>query len=711
MDRLLSDVAYSFRRLAKAPSFAAIAIVTLALGIGANTAIFSLVKAVLIVPLPYADPDRLVMLWGKIEKGATTFLSGPEVRDYGNETQTFASVAVYTSTGANLTGGNGVQTPERVVVAAVSPNIFATLGVSAVIGRTFAASDDARDIADQVVLSYSLWQRRFGGSREIVGQPILLDGARNLVIGVMPRTFKLPMDFTDDQPSEVWRPLDLRAPAWSPWSDHSLIGVARLNARITPTFATATMFTLEERWIRDRVGGGWNDRDPVRRAAVPIKSLVLGDVRYALWLLLGAVGVTLIIACANVANLMLAKSDERHREIAVRTAIGASRAVIVRQLLTESVLLSAIGGAGGVGVGYLAIRALVAARSPGIPRLEEIRLDSGVLAFTAILTIAAGIVFGLAPAVELSGADLNAPLKESGWTGTVGRANLRFRDALVITQMAFSVVLLIGALLLTRSLFELQRIDLGFNSSHALTFRVVLPVQTYLKDDDVIRVVRTLSRRFGELPDVKAVGATRLLPLTGTIGDWSITQEGRTKAPGENPNGDWQVATPGYFESMGMKLIQGRFFVETDDEHAPVVAVINETMARRYWPGEDAIGKRFRINRDTFPWIAIVGIVGQVRHNAVTESPRAEMYVPHAQWGVAGASTRRAMTFVIRTEANPLAVLPYVREVMRSMDPNLPLAEVRTLDDVTADALSQARFTTRLLGSFAGLALTLAAVG
>jgi putative ABC transport system permease protein len=705
---LASDVAFAFRRLVRAPGYAALAIVTLALGIGANSAVFSLVKTVVIVPLPYGDPDRLMMLWGKIEKGGTTYLSGPEVRDYSAETRTFANVAAYTETAANLTGG---LEPERVGAADVSPNIFAALGVPALVGHAFTPSADPQEMADQVVLSYSLWQRRFGGSRGIVGMRILVNGAQRTVVAVMPPEFRLPLDFGDDRPSELWRPLDLRAPEWAAWGNHSLIGVARLKAGVSPELATATMRQLEDRWIRDQVGGGWNDRDIVRRAAVPIKDLVLGDVRSALWVLLGAVGVILIITCANVGNLLLAKSDERHREIAVRTAIGASRARIVQQLLIESLLLSTLGGAAGLGVASLGMRGLLILHPPGIPRIEQVRLDPTVLAFTLVLALTTGVVFGTAPALELARADLNTPLKESGWTGTMGRASQRFRDSLVVAQMAFSVVLLIGALLLVRSFIELRRIDLGFNPRNVLTFRVVLPVASYVQDSDAIRVVRELRERFAELPGVRAVGATRLLPLTGTIGDWSITLEGREKAPGENPNGDWQVVTPGYFESMGMKLARGRFFAETDNEKAPIVAVINETMAARYWPGEDPIGKRFRVGREPLPWITIIGIAGQIRHNAVTEKARAEMYVPHAQWGVAGGSTRRAMTFVIRTTADPLGLFPHVRDQVRSLDPNLPLAEVRTLERVSADALSPARFTTLLLALFAGLALSLATIG
>ena len=708
MNRLLSDVAYAFRQLARAPGFATIAILTLALGIGANTAIFSLVKAVLIRPLPYGDPERLTMLWGKMVKGATTWLSAPEVRDYAAETRTFASVAVYSSSAVNLTGD---QEPERIVAAEVSPNMFVTLGVPALVGQAFASSANATEIAEQVVLSYSLWQRRFGGSRDIVGRRILVNGAQITVIGVMPEGFKLPLDFSEDRPSELWQPLDLTAPQWGGWGNHSLIGVARLREGVSPELATASMRRLEDQWIRDGVGGGWNDRDITRRAAVPIKDLLLGDVRYALWVLLGAVGVILLIACANVANLMLAKSDERHREIAIRTAIGASRARIVQQLLTESVQLSAFGGALGLGVAYLGMRTLLALRPSSIPRIEQVGLDAGALGFTLLLAVATGVLFGVAPALELSRPDLNESLKEGGRMGSVSRASQRFRDSLAVSQVALSVVLLIGALLLVRSFRELRRIDLGFNPRNALTFRLALPVETYADDSVAIRVMGTLRRRFSELSGVQSVGATRLLPLTGTIGDWSITLEGRAKLPGDNPNADWQVVTPGYFESLGMNLVRGRFFVETDTEKAPVVAVINETMARRYWPGEEPISKRFRVSSETYPWITIVGVVGQVRQNAVTENPRAEMYVPHAQWAAAGGSTRHAMTFVIRTAGDPLAILSNVRQALRSIDPNLPLAEVRTLDQVAAAALSQARFATLLLGAFAGLALALATIG
>ena len=704
MDRLLDDLRHGLRRLVRAPAFTVVALLTLALGIGANTAIFSLVKTVLLRPLPYGDPDRLVVIWAARGKGETTWLSVPEILSYASERSAFAGVAAYFGTSGNLTGGDQ---PERVIAAAVTPNLFATLGVRAHAGRLFLATDSAATIADQVVLGHGLWLRRFGGRPDIVGQTIQLNGNARTVVGIAPASFKLPLDFSDDRPSELWIPLDL-APQAAQWGDHSYIGVARLALGVTPEAATAAMVGLERRWVSD---GNWHNRDLSGRRAVPIADLVVGDVRYALWILLGSVGVILLIACANVANLMLARSDDRHREIAVRTALGASRGGIVRQLLTESVLLSAIGGVVGIALAYGGLRALLALDPPGIPRVEDVTLDAGVLGFTVVLALLTGLTFGAAPAIQLSRPDVQGALKESGRTGTAGRARQRFRDSLAAAQMALSVVLLIAAMLLVRSFAQLRSIDLGFSAERALTMRTTLPQATYPGPGDVIRFHRTLRQHLADMPGVRIVGATRLLPLTGTIGDWSITLEGRTRRPGENPNGDWQVVTPGYFESMGVRLVRGRFITESDHEDAPVVAVINETMAMRYWPNEDAVGKRFHIGTDERPWITVVGIAGRVRHNAVTETPRAEMYVPHAQWAAAGASPPRGMTYVIRTSGDPIAVLGYARETVRSLDPNLPLADIRTLDAVASDALSQPRFTTQLLALFAALALTLAAIG
>jgi putative ABC transport system permease protein len=702
MDRLLPDVTHAIRRLLRAPGFSAIAVLTLALGIGANTAIFSLVQTVVLRPLPYGNPDRLVMLWRSSDKGESTWLSSPEVAGYG-AAQGFERVDAYYGTVANLTGG---IEPERVNAALVTTGTFRTLGVSALMGRTFEPTDSAAAITDQVVIGHALWQRRFGGQPDVVGSTIQVNGASRTIIGVMPANFRLPRDFASERPSELWTVYDLGLEMMQ-WGSRSLVAFARMKPGVEPAAATSAMRAVEARWFEQ---GHWQEGDETGLNPIPMRDFVVGEVRAALFILLGAVGVILLIACANLANLMLARGDERHREVAVRTALGASRSRIVLQLLTESTVIALVGGALGTGLAYAGLQLLQAAQPAGIPRVQQIGLDGGVFVFTLLLTIATGLAFGLAPALEISRPDLTKSMKDGGRAGTASVGRQRFRDGLAVAQMAFSVVLLIGAMLLIRSFAQLRGVDLGFERVQALTARVALPAATYPNDTAVIAFHRTLRHRLAELPGVTMVGATRLLPLTGTIGDWTITIEGQTSAPGANPNGDWQVVTPNYIEAMGMKMRDGRSFTEADNENAPIVAVINETMAKRYWP-DGAIGKRFHIGTANQPWITIVGVVNQVRHNAVTETPRAEMYVPHAQWAAAGASARAAMTYVIRTSGAPLGVVGYVRQAVRSLDPNLPVADIQTLEQVMANSLAQARFTTTLLGLFAALALTLASIG
>ncbi len=705
MDRLLSDVSHAIRRLVRAPGFAVVALITLALGIGANTAIFSILKSIVLRPLPYGDPERVVVIrsQGEGDKGGTTWLSATEVKRYGEESGAFEQLAGYVGSAATITGDGD---PERVVSASATTNLFQALRVRPLHGRAFLPEDGSVD-PTVVLIGHGLWQRRYGSDPRVVGRSIIVGDRARTLIGVLPPSFRVPMDFAEARPIELWLPTTLDNPAYAGFGNRSFIAVGRLRSGVSPRQASAAMRTLEERWINE---GLVSDRIRSRNAVLAQED-VLGDVRYVLLVLVGAVGLILLIACANVANLTLARSDARHREIAIRTALGASRGRLVRQLVTESVLLALVGGLLGAAVAFAGTRILVTLDPPGVPRVGEIALDVGVLAFTLALAIVTGVVFGLAPALELSRPHLARALKEGGRTGTVGRAQQRFRDSLVVAQVALSVTLLVGALLLVRSFAELQRVDLGFDRRDALTFRVGVPQSRYPASRDVLAFYRTLHERIAELPGVRAVGATRLLPLTGTIGDWSITIEGRARAPGENPNGDWQVVTPGYFESMRMTPVRGRFFTAADAESAPLVAVINQAMAARYWPGADPIGKRFHIGNRNQPWVTVVGVAPQVRHNAVVETPRAEMYVAHAQWEAAGAQTIRSMNVVVRTSGDPRALVGHVRRTLRALDPSIPLADVRTLQRVTDDALAQPRFTTTLLGLFAALALLLATVG
>jgi putative ABC transport system permease protein len=708
MDRRLADLRHALRRLGRERAFTAIAALTLALGIGANTAIFSLISAVLLRPLPYADPDRLALVWStEHDAGGTTWLSRQEIMSYRREAASFEQFAAYTSTSVNLTGGDE---PERIAAAAVSANAFDALGVRALAGRVFRATEDAPGADDVVVLGHGLWQRRFGAARDVIGRVIQVNGRARTVVGVMPPSFRLPLDWREERPSELWVPLALDPANLGGWGDRSLIGFGRLRPGVDHARANAELDLVAQRWMR---AGLIQNRDDGRldRSAVPLRDLVLGNVRQALLILLGAVGFILLIACANVANLLLARSDERRREIAIRTALGAARGRLVAQLLTESAVLAVLGAAVGVALAYGGTRLLVALDPTGVPRVDEVGLDLGVLAFTAGLALVTGLLFGLAPALQLSRPELTETLKEGGRTGSAGRRRQHFRRGLAVVETAFSVVLAVGAMLLVRSLIELQRVDLGFDSRNVLTARVALPQATYPRAEDVVTFYDRLLERVGQIPGVRIAGATRILPLTGTIGDWSITIEGRPRVVSENPNGDWQVVTPGYFEAMGVGLVRGRFLARSDRSDAPLTAVVNETMAARYWLGEDAIGKRFHLGTLNQPWVTIVGIVRSVRHNAVVESPRAEMYLAHTQFPVAGGSVQRGMTLVIRTASNPLSIAGRVRQAVRSLDRDVPTAEIRTMEQVTADALSQPRFTTLLLGLFAALALTLAAVG
>jgi putative ABC transport system permease protein len=698
------------RLLLKSPGFTIAAVVTLALGIGANTAIFSLIKTVMLQPLPYRDPQELVMVWNAAHRNEATWLSNRELLSYREESRSFAQLAAYVETDANVTGG---QDPERVRAAAVTANVFDTLGVTPLLGRSFAAGEDGPGAALSVILGYSLWQRRFGGASDIVGKTLQISGRPRTVIGVMPASVRLPVDYRATRPSELWFPLVIDPADLGQWGSRSNFVVGRLAPGVKPASATSELEVIARRWI----SAGFvkdNGDGSLFRSAIPVQEFVTGDVRRPLLVLLGAVGVVLLVACANVANLLLARADARRREVAVRTALGARRGDIVRQLLTESVLLSSVGGLAGLALARAAIQILATFRPAGLPRVEEAAIDPVALLFTAGLSIATGLIFGLVPALQLSRLGVSTVLNESGRGGAHGKVRHVVRRGLVVAQLAFSVVLVVGAGLLLRTLIALNQIDLGFNPDRVLTAQLQLTPTDYPDDADVIGFYRQVTERLERLPGVTATGAVRMLPLTRTIGDWSITIEGRPLAtPNENPNADYQSATPGYFHTVGTTLLRGRLLTSADREDAPLVVVINDTMAQRYWPGQDAIGKRFQMGGigTTRPPMAIVGIVRTSRHNAVVEEPRAEMYLPHAQLPRSVGGPGRGLAIVVKTEQHPLTAVTPLREVVRSIDPNLPLADVRTLDDITARALAAPRFAAWLLGLFAALALTLAAIG
>jgi predicted permease len=707
MGRLMPDVRQALKRLRREPGFAAVAVLTLGLGIGANTALFSLVKTVLLEPLPYGDPERLVMIWDTTDPGETTWLSVQEIVNYRAGSPSLADVAGYMELNASLTGG---QEPERVRAAATTANLFEVLDVAPARGRTFTAAEGAPGGDDVVVLGDGLWQRRFGGSPDVIGQSILLNGRSHTVIGVMPPAFRLPRDYSAELPTEAWVPLVIDPANLGEWGSRSYTGLGRLKPGAAADTATGEFKILRRRWIDAGYIADQGERSMVR-SAVPVARFVSGNIRGPLLMLLGAVAFVLVIACANIVNLLLAKADVRRREIAVRAALGATRRHLVMQSLIESLALALAGGVVGIAVAWLGIDLLTALRPSNLPRLADVGIDFGVLAFTAGLSLLTGFLFGLAPALQISRPDLVESLKDGDRGGTASVRRVRLRQALVVGQLAVSVVLVVGAGLLLRSLIALTRVDLGLNPRNVLTAEVQIPATTYPQPANVVRFYQQLTSRLGELPGVEAAGAVRILPLTRTIGDWSIMLEGRPYSREENPNGDFQFVTPGYFQVMQLTLLRGRLLTEVDREDAPLSVVINQTMADRYWSGEEPIGKRFKMGTGDTPWLTIVGLVGAVRHNAVVEGPRAEMYLPHAQLPRSIGGATRSLTVVMRTTANPLASVSALRETVRSLDRNLPLSNIRTMDQVTRSALAQPRFTAILLALFAGLALALAAIG
>jgi putative ABC transport system permease protein len=704
MDILLQDLRHGMRKLLRRRGFTAACVLTLALGIGANTAIFSLVRDILIEPLPYDSPDRLVMVWQRAAPSEVTWLSEREVLEYRTATRSFEHVAAYTDFAANLTEGTD---PERVVGASVTGNLFDALGVPPVLGRPLTEANDAPGRDDVVMVGWHLWQRRWGGEPDLVGRTIRVNGVPRTVLGVMPPDFRLPLDYREERPTELWIPAAIDPAQDLPWGDRSYHIVARLRSGVSPAAADGDLAAAMRGWCE----AGFLDDECTQtpREAVPLDELILGNVRPALLVLFGTVALVLLIACANVANLLLARSDARRREIATQAAIGAARGRLARQLLTETGLIACVGAAIGVALGWGGLRALLAMMPVSVIRMRGVELDPTVLGFTALLAVATTLLAGLAPALELSRADL-AALAGAGGRADTAPTRRRVRRGLVVAETALALVLVIGAGLLLRTFVALRAVELGYDTADRLTLQTTLPAGDYPDAASVVGFYEQALARIEELSGVRSAAAARRLPLTSTIGDWSITVEGRPDLASQNPNGDWQVVTPGYVETMNVALVDGRFLTDSDREDAAPVALVNETMAARYWPN-GAVGRRFHLGTLDQPWITIVGVTRDVRHNAVIEEPRAEMYIPHAQFPLQTGYAPRGMTIVVWTAGDPTAMTAAVLEQIQAIDPALPVADVRTMDGISGNALAQQRFSAALLGLFAALALALAAIG
>jgi putative ABC transport system permease protein len=697
------------RQFWKNPGFAIAALLTLSLGIGATSAIFSVVKAVLLTPLPYPSPEQRVMVWSRWASFEKTWVSSQEVHDYRERAETMTDVAFWTSTFQNLTDAGA---PVRLNVGLVSANTFDVLGARPAVGRAFVPADEAIDGPAVVVMSYGLWDAQFGRDRTIIGRRITLNDNLVEVIGIMPEGFRLPTDFTADtaDPTQLWRPLRL-GPTLNR-ANHAFYATALLAPGQTADTATAELQTITRRLTEE---GAYPPEMQFTAFAVTLDDEIRGGLRTAMWLLSGGVGFLLLIACVNVANLLLVRADARAREMAVRTALGASPGHLARQVFTESVMLALAGAALGMGLAVVSLRVLTHVDPTSLPPLAPVGLDMTVVAFTLLVAALTVLLFGLAPALRALDVDLVETLRDGSPHAGVSRRRHRLRGVLVAVEVALAVVLIVGAGLMVRTLAALGNIDLGFTPDRVLTMRVTIPGARYDTSERVVSFFDAVQERVAALPGIEAAGVVRALPLATTIGDYGIDVEGFEESPGREAKGEWQVVSDGAFEAMGARLVSGRWFTGADTTASAPVAVVNETMARTYWrDAASALGGRIRLGSIAArPWATVVGVAADERHNGVTAIVKEKFFIPHSQWPVVtnGGDPIRSVFLVARTTGDPMSVANSVRDTIRQLDPSLPVASVRPMTDVVAAALAAPRLTGSLLGAFAIIALALAAVG
>ena len=692
---LVHDLRYAVRTLGARPGFTAIAVLTLALGVGANAAIFSVVDGVLLQPLPFPDADRLVAVW-EDHQGR----GGPEqewtgaagFRDWRAESRSFAGMTAYVGWRPNLTGRDE---PERLEGGQVTPEYFAVLGVEPALGRAFLPEEEGVGAPRVVVLSDELWRRRFAAEADLLGTAISLNGEPHTVVGVLPPGFRAPLIG-----GELWRPLQLD-PAAGDRGNYFLRVIARLKPDVALETARADMAGVA-RGIAERFP---DEKEGVTSALVPLHEQLVGNIRPALLVLLAAVGLVLLIACANVANLLLARAAARGREISVRTALGASRWRVVRQLLTESLVLAGGGGGLGLLLGIWGTDLLKRLAPPGSPRIEEVGVDLRVLGFTLAVALAAGLVFGLAPALQASRPDLAGSLKERA--GGAGHGARRLRGALVMAEVALALTLLVSAGLLVKSFSRLLAVPGGFEPESVLAANLVLSSADYPESPAVAGFFAQLLERLAARPGIEATGAVSVAPLSGADTDTSFIIEGRTPPPpGREPTAWYRSVTPGYFQALGIPIVRGRGLTDADREGAPQAVLVNQAFVRQHFPHEDPLGRRIRPGGDDeMPWSTIVGVVGDVRHRGLDQAPEVELYLSHAQFSA------RSMTLFVRTAGDPLRLAPELAAEVRALDGNLPVAGVTTMEAMVADSVAVPRFTTVLLAAFSAVALLLAAIG
>ena len=698
METLFQDIRYGLRSLLKKPGFTLTAVIALALGIGANTAIFSVINGVLLRSLAYAEPERIVMLWETNAMGGGNLqnvVSPANFLDWQRQATSFEHMAAVWDLAANLTGGTG--DPEEIKGQFVSHEFFSVLGVQPVLGRAFTAEEDKPGNNLEIILSHQLWETRFGSDPQVIGKQATMNGRQRTIVGVMPAGFH----FLDNQ-VKAWMPLALDpAINYRETSGRFLRAVARLKPGVSVKQAQAELTgiakQLERAFPSKNTGWGVN--------VVPMHEQIVGEIRPILIVLLAAVAFVLLIACANVANLLLSRAAARQKELALRAALGAGRMRLIRQMLTESVLLGVMGGIVGVLLAVWGIRLLIAFGPDNIPRLNEITIDLRVLVFTFAVSLVTGVLFGLVPALQSSRPDLNDALKEGGRGSTSGRTGT-LRSAFVIAEVSLALVLLVGAGLMIRSFARLQSVTTGFQAAHVLTMRAQLPGKKYPEPHQIVDFFKQAQERIATIPGVEAVGAISYLPLTGGLASRDAFKiPGQPPpAPGQEPGVEVRVVTPTYFQAMGIPLLKGRLLNERDVKETRVL-LINETMAKRYFPNTDPVGKQLEVMWDGSGPDEIVGVVGDIREGALNKEPEPAIYWSHAREPYSG------MAFVIRANGDAARLSTAVQKQIRSLDPEQPVADVRTMDQVISRSIARPRFNTLLLSIFAGVALLLASVG
>jgi predicted permease len=704
MGNLLQDLRYGARTLLKNPGFTLIAVLTLALGIGANTAIFSVVNAVLLRSLPFHDPDRLVMVWEDASfAGFPRNTPAPaNYADWKSQNHVFEDMGALVGNSFNLTGDGE---PEKIDAYEVTANFFSMLGVKPALGRAFLPGEDAPRVR-VAILSYGLWERRYGARPEVVGKDILLNGEKYAVVGVMPAGFQ----FLNPEVG-LWAPTAFTPEILANRGGHYLTVVARMKPGVTLQEANADVKTIMRRIARDYP----NQAGRLDAFALPLRDQLAGDSRRPLMVLLVAVGFVLLIACVNIASLSLSRAAGRSREIAIRAALGAGRFRIARQMLTESALLSLAGAAVGLLFAMWSFSFLGRLIPGGLTLSTSLSVDRRVLGFTMLVTLLTGLIFGLAPALQASKIDLNASLKQGGGRAGLGAGGDKLRNVMVVIEVALSLALLIGAGLLVRTFFKMLNQYSGLRPQNVLLMRTQLSRGKYGEEPKRNAFYAQVLDRVKNLPGVVSAGYTTSAPLDwkgGTSGFWI---EGRTVeqavSQGLSYDSNYRQTSADYLKTMGIPLRQGRFFNEGDAENSMPVAVINETMARQYWPGENALGKRFKLGdpRDTIPWVTVVGIAGDVRQMGMDQPVKAEMYFPYQQ--VKGDFWSAPRDLVIRASVDPMSIVAAARREINAVDPDQPISNIRTMEDLLDEEIGQRRLGMILLAAFAALALSLASVG